>query len=181
MKSNDILDAIGNVDDEYVKKAKEKQRSVKPVWIMVGTLAACLMLAFIIPNIIINFTCKNNSAPEHNTEKNITMSHTEISVIQIDRWQPAGFLGTVRNGMLIEGKELLTDEEVEVVFSENTTVLLEDGSVFEYNYESPNADECSLPAGSSADIGFQSFQYNVDTNRITVIYAYYVRLSGTEN
>ena len=42
MKSDDILDAIGLVDDEYVKKAKENQKKHKPVWITMGTIAACL-------------------------------------------------------------------------------------------------------------------------------------------
>lgn len=51
MKPDDILDAIGAVDDVYVKKAKERKKSGAAVWITVSTIAACLVLFFLLPNI----------------------------------------------------------------------------------------------------------------------------------
>lgn len=51
MKSDDILDAIGLVEDACVKKAKEKKKTKKNMWITIGTIAACLVLFFLIPNI----------------------------------------------------------------------------------------------------------------------------------
>ena len=51
MKPEDILDAIGNVDDICIKKAKEKNKSRKNFWISAGVLAACLTLAVGIPAI----------------------------------------------------------------------------------------------------------------------------------
>lgn len=47
MKSDDILDAIGNVDDACVKKAKEKKKSHKAIWITIGSLAACAVLRYL--------------------------------------------------------------------------------------------------------------------------------------
>ena len=55
MKRDDILDAIGNVDDACVKRAKEKKKSHKKVWITLGSLAACLLVVFMLPGIILNF------------------------------------------------------------------------------------------------------------------------------
>lgn len=49
MRPDDILDAIGNVDDECVKKAREKKKNHKAFWITLGSAAACLIIALIIP------------------------------------------------------------------------------------------------------------------------------------
>lgn len=47
MRPDDILDAIGNVDDIYVKRAKEKKKSYKRVWVTMGSLAACLAVVIL--------------------------------------------------------------------------------------------------------------------------------------
>lgn len=49
MRPENILDAIGNVDDTCIKNAKEKNKSRKNYWISVGTMAACFALVVIIP------------------------------------------------------------------------------------------------------------------------------------
>lgn len=49
MKPENILDAIGNVDDICIKNAKEKKKSRKNYWISVGAMAACLALVVAIP------------------------------------------------------------------------------------------------------------------------------------
>lgn len=52
MKSIDILEAIGSVDDEYIKKAKEHQKSKRNLWITLSSIAACIAAIIIIPLII---------------------------------------------------------------------------------------------------------------------------------
>jgi len=50
MNSFDILKAIGDVDDEYVTKAKLRKKSHKTLWITLGSsLAACLVLFVGVP------------------------------------------------------------------------------------------------------------------------------------
>lgn len=46
MKKDDLLDAIGEIDDSYLDTAYEKQprRTIK--WIGIGSLAACLLFLF---------------------------------------------------------------------------------------------------------------------------------------
>lgn len=45
MKPDDILDAIGKVDDEYIANAKAGKKSNKKIWITVASAAACLCIA----------------------------------------------------------------------------------------------------------------------------------------
>lgn len=47
MKPENILDAIGNVDDTCIKKAKEKKKSWKNYFVSIGAMAACLALVVI--------------------------------------------------------------------------------------------------------------------------------------
>lgn len=44
MTANEILDAIGNVDEECVRKAKENQKYRKPIWMKAATLAAGILI-----------------------------------------------------------------------------------------------------------------------------------------
>ncbi len=61
MRSIDILNAVGEVDDEFVTKAKAKKASRKKLWIALGSsLAACLALVLAVP---IVFTMRGASAP----------------------------------------------------------------------------------------------------------------------
>lgn len=47
MKPENILDAIGNVNDTCIKNAKEKKKSRKNYWVSIGAMAACLALVVI--------------------------------------------------------------------------------------------------------------------------------------
>ncbi len=44
MKPDDILDAVGKVDDEYIEKARSKPKTDKKIWITAASLAACLCI-----------------------------------------------------------------------------------------------------------------------------------------
>lgn len=69
MKPEDILDAIGNVDETCIKKAKEKKKSNKAVWITVTSIAACLALIVSIPYVFFFFhRISNGSSGPHNEE-----------------------------------------------------------------------------------------------------------------
>lgn len=49
MKPENILEAIGNVDDSCIKNTKEKKKPRKKYWVSVGAMAACLALVVVIP------------------------------------------------------------------------------------------------------------------------------------
>ncbi len=74
MKADDLLDAIGIIDDESILNAKQIKKSRKRAWITIGSVAACLVLFFLIPNIP-NFIGYNSS-----DDRYIEMSNTEIAL-----------------------------------------------------------------------------------------------------
>ena len=45
MKPNELLDAIGKVDDAYIEIARSKPKTDKKIWITVASVAACLCIA----------------------------------------------------------------------------------------------------------------------------------------
>lgn len=59
MRPENILDAIGNVDDTCIKNAKEKKKSRKNYWISIGVMAACFALVVVIP-----FITKHGTNPD---------------------------------------------------------------------------------------------------------------------
>lgn len=76
--SYDILEAIGNVDDECVKRAKESKTSNKAMWISIAALAACLVLVFGVPAIR-NFFLAGEKAPNES-------NRDEMIVVSGDTW-----------------------------------------------------------------------------------------------
>ncbi len=63
MKNNDLLDAIGDVDDELIEQAKPKRRSHRRVWSTLGAIAACLVLVATIP-MVLNFLNVFDNEPD---------------------------------------------------------------------------------------------------------------------
>lgn len=53
MKSEELLDAIGTVEDIYIKKAKEKQNSYKKRWIIIAS-AACFAVLVCLPVLLLS-------------------------------------------------------------------------------------------------------------------------------
>lgn len=49
MRAEDLLDAIGYVEDSYIGKAKEKPKTTKKLWAVLGVVAACAALIIGIP------------------------------------------------------------------------------------------------------------------------------------
>ncbi len=69
MKPDDLLDAIGNVDDVCVKRAKEKKRPHRALWAAMGALAACVCIVMMLPKGILNDS--SNQAQDEEIYKNI--------------------------------------------------------------------------------------------------------------
>ncbi len=71
MKPYDILDAIGNVDEICVVKAKEKRKkkTYKRLWIAAGSFAACLALFISIPFIFMSMSKMGKDAPPNTNDE----------------------------------------------------------------------------------------------------------------
>ena len=84
MNNFDILEAIGNVDDVLIKRAKENQRSQKALWVTLGSIAACFMLVFILPFVMIALKGANSAAPENESRCDSMNAHHDYSYVVIE-------------------------------------------------------------------------------------------------
>lgn len=82
MKPDDILDAIGNVDEACVKKAKEK-RSHKALWITIGSLAACLLVILILPRM----NMSSDSAQSQAGDEEMVIDHEYVWIYYVEDGQ----------------------------------------------------------------------------------------------
>lgn len=82
MKPDDILDAIGNVDETCVIKAKEKKKSRKALWITIGSLAACILVV-LFPSIIFNHIGYDSAAPENASDQEIEVEHKDVWIYYV--------------------------------------------------------------------------------------------------
>lgn len=88
MKPDDILDAMENIDDVLVKKAKEKTRSQKAVWLTVGSIAAGLALAFCVPYVFFLLNGARNADPGRDGgEMAVGQDYVEIYYVDGDEIQ----------------------------------------------------------------------------------------------
>lgn len=84
MNSSDILDAIGNVDDWLVIRAKAKKASDKKLWITVGSLVACMALVFTLPFALIAFRGASSAAPETTDMLDVGIGSGEVLIYYVD-------------------------------------------------------------------------------------------------
>ena len=86
MKADEILDAIGAVDEKCVERAKEKQKSNRRgLWITMGAAAACLALVIMILGIQ-NFTGYFSRTTAKNKNTAPPANGSEIAIAQKDVW-----------------------------------------------------------------------------------------------
>lgn len=83
MKPDDILDAIGNVDDVYIKKAKEKKKAHKVMWIAISTIAACLAL-FVVSPMLLFFGGFGATAPKDSVGNEMKAEWGDVWIYYVD-------------------------------------------------------------------------------------------------
>lgn len=87
MRIDDILDAIGEVDEVLVRGAKEVRGSHKTLWVTLGSLAACLLILFMYPIVFISMkgaSSADPSAPSQNDGENDAIGRTEVSIYYVE-------------------------------------------------------------------------------------------------
>jgi len=84
MNPNDLLDAIGNVDDALIQKAKQyrkPQKHVSPYW---SALAACLMMAIVLPVAVMVLKNPQPTIPEETQKEPVTVSSQGFSFTKME-------------------------------------------------------------------------------------------------
>lgn len=83
MKPEDILDAIGDIDDKYISQAKEKKH--KHTALTFGAVAACFIILLLIPTFGVALMPAGEAEPPQNdNEQNLTQK-VEIISIELER------------------------------------------------------------------------------------------------
>lgn len=86
MNAENLLDAIGMIDDECIQNAKPKTSSFKQVCITIGSLAACLGLIMLIPILrqfgtFMNETDEYTAQSSHYTVKSSAAVQSSVAVV----------------------------------------------------------------------------------------------------
>ncbi len=65
MTVDELLDAIGEIDDSYIEAAEDKPKRRKIMWTGIGSLAACLLLVLFLPNGFLHKMSLNHEAADY--------------------------------------------------------------------------------------------------------------------
>ena len=106
-------EAMNIVDDKYYEEAANYQaRKRRPVWVKMGTLAACFCLAVISALLSVNAYAANNNE----------------ALLEVDTVPPAGLLLTIVDASPDDAEFLITnDTEFQVVYGKANRVERYDG------------------------------------------------------
>ncbi len=83
MKVDEILDAIGMVDEECVKRTKEKEKPRRRGWIVSGAVVACLLIAVLVPTMQ-SFFRHGGTGPTENSLNEVTVEWKNIWIYYVD-------------------------------------------------------------------------------------------------
>lgn len=83
MKPEDILDAIGDIDDKYITQAKEKKH--KHTALTFGAVAACFIILLLIPTLGVALIPAGKEAPLQNDNEQNLIQQVEIISIELER------------------------------------------------------------------------------------------------
>ncbi|MBE6540880.1 MAG: hypothetical protein E7672_00310 [Ruminococcaceae bacterium] len=78
MRAEDILDAIGEIDDDIIKSAKEKRKPNRAIIYALSGVAACFILMFLFPIVFISFKgAESEDTRQHGWNDNSEAIHFE--------------------------------------------------------------------------------------------------------
>ncbi len=103
MNTDDIIDALNEVDDTCIKNAREpkKKRNYKALWISAGAVAACLAAALLLPHI--SHRIQHDAlcdCPDHKI--------TPTPAVGANRWDYKSFGLVTRDSMIHFGRDCQT-------------------------------------------------------------------------
>lgn len=193
MSEEKLLDAFGQIEEEFIEDAApenkpSKKKVIKSTWVKWGAMAASVLVIIGISaphifNLNEDAACEQLESEEKVTSNEgtqneagegeinlVTLTHMEEIKIKIDEMFPDGFRGTIEVGtnLFKEG------EQITIVAQDNVTVVQQDGSIFDYDELEPNIKDSDLAVGNSVWVGFQKYDYAEGNGKYNQIFAYHV-------
>ena len=165
MKGENILDAIGAINDEAVQDARVYKRTKYSKSIKWGAMAACLCVIISLSVII-----SHQDEPELLTSE----GHLEIINVELVEWQSDGFKAVVvdtgNSSIFPSGAELTG------IFRENNTeIVIDDGR--SYGYGEIQTSDIEWPVGSIIEVSFGVYEkYDANREYENKVYVYRVEL-----
>lgn len=93
MRSDELWDAIGEIDESYLKEAKEKPNRRKITWVGIGSLAACFLFLLFLPNGFLHRNFLNDLEADY-----VSKDYTKFSVYYVDGDTLACFTYEIHGG-----------------------------------------------------------------------------------
>ncbi len=165
--------ALGEIDDKYVDEAIHYQRiSKKHGWVKWVSMAACfcviLAAVFVFPQLI-----------KDRTVQVYTLSQTAYMEVALVEWQGEGFKAIVVDTG--DNNIFPVNTELTVLFEENTKIILNDGTQFEYNASQSNAGSAGWVLGEIIYVEFLNYEQYSDTKGYSNrVYSRVVEVTTTE-
>lgn len=152
-----FAEAMSEIDDKYVDEVISYRRtSKKHEWIKWASMAACVCIIIVATFVIRHLIDIDNTAQVY------TLSQAEQMDVKIIEWQDEGFKAIV----IDTGNNSIfpINAELTVFFEEDTTIILSDGTLLEYNPDEPQAWSAGWATGETVRVEFLNYEQYLEGN-----------------
>ncbi len=168
MKSEKLLGAIGNIDDNLIYSAvNDTSKKKRTAWVNLGAIAACLCIMaciFAVPRFVMQSVPTGTSPTGANAGVGQiqSLSETEEIYVEIVEWKKTGFAAVVVDAG--NNSVFLLDGELTVEFDDDTKIILNDGTAFEFNLDEPNTESIGWEIGTIVKVEFTEYDEYLEGN-----------------
>ena len=135
----------------------------KPNWKAWGTVAACLCLVAVLAFTSPLLNGKNTHPRGDYAIEEVLMLPQEAGIyVELVEWQGEGFQGIVRD--LGDTGPFPETAELTILFDEDSEIRLDNGDMFKYNADEPNAEAVGWEAGTIVHVKFIKYVNYLEGN-----------------
>lgn len=175
---NKLFCAFTNIDEDMIEEAQLTKTKKKTIfWRQWGIIAACLCLVITGTSILLMSGQKNNDSTTPATV--YSLSQTDQMSVKLVSWQDEGFKGIVT--CADEQNFFPSGAELTVIFESETEIILDDGTIFDFDDDEPKAGLVGWTEGTTIQVSFKNYeQYDEDNGYYNRIYASKVKAESND-
>lgn len=155
MRKEDFFEVLGSLDDDIVKGAEAPMKKKMNIKIKIlGTIAACICL--IIAGAVSIFNWRSSLQDVHGTMEQVySLPSAEKMSVELVEWGGDHFKAVVVDA---EDNSIFPDgAELSVVFDYDTKIILDDGTVMNFNPDEPDTEIIGWEAGTVVSVEFINY------------------------